>query len=93
MHSHRSLQHAPVRAAGLVGIARGRHAAAPERTRKARGIIVLAVASGSLGVAAVSSVHGISGPSAPHPASGGATAAATLSVSPHFLISNRPWMY
>jgi hypothetical protein len=94
MHSHRSLQHAPVRAIGLARIAHGKHAAAPARTRKARGIIVLAVASGSLGVAAaVSSAHGISGPTVPHPSTGGNTAATTLSVSPNTVISNRPWMY
>jgi hypothetical protein len=94
MHSHRSLQHVPVRASGLARISHGKHAAAPARTRKARGIVVLAVASGSLGVAAaVSSAHGISGPAGPHPAAGGNAAATTLSVSPNTVISNRPWMY
>jgi hypothetical protein len=94
MHSHRSLQHVPVRASGLARIAHGKHAAAPARTRKARGIIVLAVASGSLGVvAAASSAHGIAGPAAPHHPASGTTAATTLSISPSIAISNRPWMY
>lgn len=94
MHSHRSLQHAPVRASGLARISHGKHAAAPARTRRARGVIVLAVASGSLGVAAaVSSAHGIQGPAAPHPAAGGNTSVTTLSVSSNSVIPNRPWLY
>ena len=94
MHSHRSLQHAPVRAGGLARISHGKHAAASARSRKARDVIVLAFASGSLGVAAaVSSVHGIQGPVVPHPTVGGITSATTLSVSPSSVISNRPWLY
>ena len=91
MKSHKPFWHAIARISGLAGGAHRKPAAGTARARAARGILVLALALGGVGTAAMMSLgHGAAG----HPQASAHHQAGRRTLSAAAAPPNsRPWMY
>ncbi len=96
MKTHRSLRHAVIRTSESVRSASGRHGKPPTGTihaRAVRGILILALVLGSLGVVvAAASGHGNTGHSSAHQRAKLPPVTRTSPTKPGDFI-NSPWMY